>query len=87
MIRTIKLRDLIKYLVGLISIILICVCSTRYFSNLNESNMFSLLDIDYTAFIKSNLAIASLEKKKAVITHEGKYTSRSGVTRILDMEL
>lgn len=87
MIKTIKLKDLLKYLVGLISIILICICSTRYFSNLNETKMFSLFDIDYTAFIKSNLHIASLENKNNVITQEGKYTSRSGVTRILGMEL
>lgn len=88
MIRTIKLKDLLKYLVGLISIILICVCSTRYFSNLNDNNMSSLFDIDYTAIIKSNIAIASLKEETEVIAQqEGKYTSRSGVTRILDMEL
>lgn len=88
MIKTIKLRDLLKYLVELISIILICVCSTRYFSDLNEEKVFSLFDIDYTAFIKSNLAIASLEKKSDVSIQEAeKYTSRSGATRILGMEL
>lgn len=87
MIKTIKLKDLIKYLVGLISIILICVCSTRYFSNLNESNIFSIFDIDYTAIIKSNIAIAYTQEESKTIAQEGKYTSRSGVERILDMEL
>ena len=88
MIKTIKLKDLLKYLVGLISIILICVCSTRYFCDLNETKMFSIFDIDYIAFIKSNLAIASLEKKSDLDMQEvEKYTSRSGVTRILGMEL
>lgn len=88
MIKTIKLKDLLKYLVGLISIILISICSTRYFSNLNETKMFSFFDIDYTAFIKSNITIASLEKKSDVVIQQTeKYTSRSGVTRILGMEL
>ncbi len=87
MIKTIKLKDLLKYLVGLISIILISICSTRYFCDLNETKIFSLLDIDYTAFIKSNITIASLEKKNDVVIQAEKYTSRSGVTRILGMEL
>jgi len=88
MIKTIKLKDLLKYLVGLILIILISICSTRYFSSLNETKIFSLFDIDYTAFIKSNLTIASLEKKSDVVIQDAeKYTSRSGVTRILGMEL
>jgi len=88
MIKTIKLKDLLKYLVGLILIILISICSTRYFSSLNETKIFSLFDIDYTAFIKSNLTIASIEKKSDVVIQDAeKYTSRSGVTRILGMEL
>lgn len=88
MIKTIKLKDLLKYLVGLISIILISICSTRYFSDLNETKMFCFFDIDYTAFIKSNLALASIEKKSDVVIQQAeKYTSRSGVTRILGMEL
>jgi len=88
MIKTIKLRDLLKYLVGLISIIFICVCSTRYFSNFNNSNTYSFFDIDYIGVIKSNIAIASIKEETEVVTkQEGKYTSRSGVTRILDMEL
>ena len=87
MIKTINLRDLLKYLVGLISIILICVCSTRYFSNLNKTNILSSVNMDYSVFIKSNLAIASLEKKNNIIMQEGKYTSRSGVKRILGIEL
>ena len=88
MIRTIKLRDLLKYLVGLITMILVCVCSTRYFSNFNNSNIYSLFNIDYVSIIKSNIAIASLKEESQVVAkQEGKYTSRSGVTRILDMEL
>ena len=45
MIRTIKLKDLLKYLVGLISIILICVCSTRYFSSFNDNSILSIFNI------------------------------------------
>lgn len=87
MIKTIKLTDLLKYLVGLILIILICIYSTRYFSNFNNKSISSFLNIDYAWIIKSNLAIANMEKENKVIAQEGKYTSRSGVTRILDMEL
>ena len=86
MIRTIKLGDLLKYLVGLISIILIGVCSTRYFSNFNN-NISSFFNIDCAAIIKSNIAITCVEENKVVAQHDGEYTSRSGVTRILDMEL
>jgi len=88
MIRTIKLRDLLKYLVGLISIILISVYSTRYFYNFNDSTICSILDIDYAWIIKSNIAIASIKEEGKFITQkENNYTSRSGITRILDMEL
>jgi len=88
MIKTIKLKDLLKYLVGLITIILICVGSTRYFSNLNKNSIYSLFNIDYAWVIKSNIAIACIEEENMVIAHqEDKYTSRSGITRILEMEL
>lgn len=89
MIRTIKLKDLFKYLVGLISIILICICSTRYFSGLNN-NVSPFLNMDYIWTIKSSIAIASLERENKVISsniQNLKYTSRSGVSRILDIEL
>ena len=89
MIRTIKLKDLLKYLVGLISIILICVYSTRYFCNLGTNNISSFLNIDFAKIIKSNILIAYVEDddKNKTIAQTGQYTSRSGVTRILDMEL
>lgn len=87
MIKTIKLKDLLKYLVGLITIILICVGSTRYFSNFNKSSIYSFLNIDYARVIKSNIAIASIEENMNIGKQEDKYTSRSGVTRILDLEL
>lgn len=88
MIKTIKLKDLIKYLVGLIIVILIAVYSTRFFSELSKNKDFSVLNIDYKAIIKSNINIANYEEGKKVIEEaEGKYTSRSGLIRILDMEL
>ena len=88
MIKTIKIKDLIKYLVGLIIVILIAVYSTRYFSKLSKNKDFSVLNIDYKAIIKSNISIANYEEGKKVIEEaEGKYTSRSGLIRILDIEL
>ena len=47
MIKTIKLKDLIKYLVGLITVVLITVNSTRFFSDLNNNNMFSNFNINF----------------------------------------
>jgi len=89
MIRTIRLGELIKYLVGLITIVLIGICSTRFFSNLNKNNSDSFFSIDYTAIIKSNINLANynIEQNTEIIDKEQQYTSRSGMLRILDMEL
>lgn len=89
MIRTIKLKDLIKYLVGLITVILVAVYSTRYFSSLdnNSSNNFSLFNIDYISLLKSNISLANYTTKTNVASKQGECTSRSGIIRILDMEL
>lgn len=87
MIKTIRLRDLIKYLVGLITVILIAVYSTRFFSGTNKNNSFSIFNIDYENIIKTNISIASYKREKEVAQIKGQYTSRSGITRILDMEL
>lgn len=88
MIKTINLRDLLKYLVGLISIILICVYSTRYFSNIKNS-IYSFCNIDYISIIKSNISIANSydDNNNQSISKQSIYTSRSGVERILNMEL
>lgn len=90
MIKTIKLKELFKYLVGLILIILICVCSTRYFCDLNANEIYRFFNIDYAWAIKSSIAVASLGNENKVAfsnKQDGEYTSRSGVSRILDMEL
>ena len=88
MIRTIRLIDLIKYLVGLITVILVAVYSTRYFSNL-DSNLEEnfLFNIDYISIIKSNISIANYGEEIEISNKQGSYTSRSGIIRILDMEL
>jgi len=85
MIRTIRLRDLIKYLVGLIVIILIAIYSTRFFSNFANNNNFSSFNIDFKKILKSNISIANLDEEIKIKSE--KYTSRSGITRILDLEL
>ena len=85
MIRTIKLKDLIKYLVGLIILILISIYSTRYFSNLNKNNKISSFNIDYNSIIKSNIGLAYNQDETLI--REGKYSSRSSAIRILEMEL
>ena len=93
MITTIKLRDLIKYLVGVIIAVFIAVCSTRYFLNLDYKKIdFLSLKINPNIVIKPNLLLASYEKeidgKKLNNTRlSSKSTSRSGLTRILNMEI
>ena len=87
MIRTIRLKDLIKYLVGLVTVILIAVYSTRFFSGTNKNNSFSIFNIDYENIIKTNISIASYKREKEVAQIKAQYTSRSGITRILDIEL
>ena len=88
MIKTIKLKELIKYLVGLIVVILIAVYSTRFFSKLGKNEELSFFNIDYKSILKSNINIANYESEDKVIKEvKEKYTSRSGIIRILDMEL
>ena len=87
MIKTIKLKDLIKYLVGLITVILIAVCSTRFFSGKKQDKDISLFNINYEDIIKSSICIANYNKDKESSIAKEKYTSRSGITRILDAEL
>lgn len=93
MITTIKLRDLIKYLVGVIIAVFIAVCSTRYFLNLDYKKIdFLSLKINPNIVIKPNLLLASYEKeidgkKLNNIRLSSKSTSRSGLTRILNMEI
>lgn len=89
MIRTIKLRDLIKYLVGLTTVILVAVYSTRYFSGLDENTIksSSLFDIDYISLLKSNISLANYTTTTNISNKQGKYTSRSGIIRILNNEL
>jgi len=87
MIKTINLRELIKYLVGLITVILICVYSTRFFSDSNKDNKFSAFNIDYENILKSCIKMANYNTEKEDSQIMENYTSRSGTLRILDMEL
>lgn len=88
MIKTIKLKELIKYLVGLILVILIAVYSTRFFSKLGKNEELSFFNIDYKSILKSNINIANYKSEDKVIKEvKEKYTSRSGLIRVLNMEL
>ena len=86
--RKVELSYYIKYLVGLIIVILIAISSTRFFSKSSENEKFSFLDINYKLILKSNINIANYESEDKVIEEvKEKYTSRSGLIRILNMEL
>ena len=88
MIKTIKLIDLIKYLVGLMIVILIAVYSTRFFINLNDNKNLFAFNIDFRNIFKSTICIARINEdnqRNKQIT--AMYTARSGVERILGAEL
>lgn len=87
MIRTINLKDLIKYLVGLIIAVLIAIYSTRFFNSLdNNKNAFNF-NVNFENILKSTICIASYGEEKKIAQVQERYTSRSGITRILEMEL
>lgn len=87
MIKTIKLRDLIKYLVGLITVIFITVYSTRFFSNSNKNTNFSFLNkIKFENIIESIIIVADYDVSNKKVESET-YSSRNGEIRILEMEL
>ena len=87
MIKTIKLKELIKYLVGLIIVTAVAVCSTRFFSNMNKNKEVSLFNINYESIIKNSICIANYKKDGENSISKEKHTSRSGITRILNIEL
>lgn len=89
MITTIKLRDLIKYLVGIITVIFVAVYSTRFFMKLNNIDEANFKSSNSTNFIKYSINIASyIEKDKNTNKREKiEVSSRKGLKRILDMEL
>ena len=89
MITTINLKDLIKYLVGLIIVILIAIYSTRFFFDSSKNKKRELtIGTNPTSPIKYNLSIANyVGEKEKEKKEETKTTSRSGITRIFDLEL
>lgn len=86
MIKTIKLKDLIKYLVGLITVILVAVGSTRFFSNSNNSIKLSFLNINFEDIIESIVIVADKEAPNSDVDVK-KYSSRNGLIRIIETEL
>lgn len=86
MIKTIKLRNLIKYLVGLITVVFATVYSTRFFSNYNKNTDFSFLNIKFEDIIESVILVANYNISDTKVESE-KISSRSGEIRILEMEL
>ena len=87
MIKTIKLRELIKYLVGLIAFIIIAIGSTRFFLNYkNKGEKQHFISFNVTSIVKSNIIVSELEQTIDTIGQENnskKYTSRSGINRLL----
>ena len=86
MIKTIKLRNLIKYLVGLITVIFATVYSTRFFSNYIKNTDFSFRNIKFEDIIESVILVANYNISDTKVESE-KISSRSGEIRILEMEL
>ena len=86
MIKTVKLRDLIKYLVGLITVIFVTVYSTRFFSNSDKNINISFLNINFEDIIERCIIIADYKLSNTEVEVK-KYSSRSGEIRILEMEL
>ena len=87
MIATINLKDLIKYLVGLIIVIVGAIYSTRFFVNKNENMQFSIVDMNAKNLIKSNINIANYEEENASNNQEKQNIKKSKLLRILSMEL
>jgi len=89
MIKTVSIKDLLKYLIELIIVIFIAICSTRYFLNLDYKDVKYLnINLNTNLFIKPNILLASY---KEPITSNSKSVSKtmskSGLIRILNMEL
>ena len=104
MITTIRIKDLIKYLVILITVLFTIIAITRFFivrkekNKKFESSNFKLIKndntflscIDMSIPISKSLDIKGDNKKdedKKSITRENMFSSRSGLLRILDIEL
>ena len=87
MIKTIKLKELIKYLVGLIAVLLIAVRSTRFFSGLDKINVSFDFNIDFKKIFSSSIIVYNYDIEETTIAKEKYTSSRSGLTRILELEL
>lgn len=87
MIKIIKVKDLMKYLVGLIAVVLITVYSTRFFSEFKSDKNYSFFSIAFKKILKSNICLARYNQDAEKDESNEEYTSRSSALRILDMEL
>lgn len=101
MITTVKVKDLIKYLVITIGLILIVVLIARYFfyvknDNVNENRDSCNKDYTFLSCINISIPISKTIQADETETNKedssntsrnGKTTSRSGLIRILDLEL
>ncbi len=99
MITTIKIKDLIKYLVTTIGLIVIVMLITRYFFYINKTNkenkenknftFLSCIDISLPVLKTINLGIdnTTSENTPTNPSRIAKTTSRSGLIRILNLEL
>ena len=77
MIKTIKLKDLIKYLVGLITVVFVSVYSTRFFYDLNRNHIFSNFNIDFRKIFNSSITIANYNLEETIGEKEKYASSRS----------
>lgn len=88
MITTIHVKDIIQYLVKYMILILVAVCSTRFFLMNSHVKNSSFLNIDCKKIIKANIPITYLgQDNKLEDKPKTKITSRSRVARILNTEL
>ena len=84
MIKTINIRDLIKYLVRLVTIIFVTVCSSRFFLNRNNGIRISFPSFDFEKILNANISIA---KNSKTDTLNQKYASIGNLTKILEKEI
>lgn len=85
MIKTVKLKDLIRYLVELITVIVITVYSTRFFSYLNQNSSNISWNYNFKKILNSHIILANYGEKAKTETKKYVYTSRSGITRALEL--
>lgn len=87
MIKTINIKDLIRYLVELMALVMIAIYSTRFFSNKEKRKSNSFFKINFVSMIEENISLANLKKKENLNNENKSLTSRNYIKRILETEL